>query len=90
MNGSDSHAPSESPRERARQLIIRDLGVKRVAGWCQVGEATVHKWLERATDEQPVPTGRIPAIIAGAKSDGLEAPLELLWPAMHAAQGVAP
>lgn len=83
-------APQEltegSPHERAKHLILKVLGVRRVAGWCQVAEATVYQWIQRGTDAAPIPTHHVPAIVAGAKADGLVAPIGVLWPAMAEAQ----
>lgn len=85
MAHADCHAPKDSPRERARTLILKGLGAKRVAAWCGVGEATVYQWLSRGTDAEPVPSARLPDIIRGATAAGLEAPIEVLWPALHSA-----
>lgn len=79
---SAQEQPELSPLERARHLITKVLGVRRVAGWCGVDELTPYKWLERGTDARPIPTEHVPAILNGAKADGLDAPVEILWPAM--------
>lgn len=81
----DCHVPSETPRDRAKALILKTLGVKRVACWCNVEESTVYQWLSRGTDDKPIPPDHVPAIVSGAKAEGLEAPLGVLWPAMGAA-----
>ena len=73
---------NSTPRDRVRQLILKDLGARRCAGWCKVSELAVYKWLERGTDEAPIPARHALAIVAGARADGLDAPLEVLWPAM--------
>lgn len=75
-------ATSESPKERAKALLLKTLGVKRVAHWCGVEEATVYQWLSRGTDEEPIPPARVAAIVTGAKAEGLDAPVAVLWPAM--------
>lgn len=75
-----------SARARCKHLILKVLGVKRVAGWCGVPEDTVYQWLARGTEETPIPTRRVAAIIAGAKAEGLEAPIGVLWPAMAEVQ----
>ncbi|CAN5889681.1 hypothetical protein BH11PSE1_BH11PSE1_10620 [soil metagenome] len=82
MDDPKCHAATETPKEKARQLILKVLGAKRVAAWCSVGEATVYQWLGRGSDENPVPPAHVPAIIAGAKEAGLDAPMSVLWPAM--------
>lgn len=76
----------EPPLERAKRLIQKDLGVRRVAGWCGVAEATVYQWLQRGTDAAPIPTHHVPAIVNGARAAGLDAPIGVLWPAMAEAQ----
>lgn len=77
----DNRKP-ETPRDRAKALILKSLGVGRVAGYCGVGEAAVYQWLSRGTDAMPIPPDRVPDIIKGAKAEGLDAPLAVLWPAM--------
>lgn len=67
---------------RARRLILKDLGVRRVSGWCKVDEYTVYQWLQRGNDTAPIPNKHVPAIIAGARAEGLDAPIAVLWPAM--------
>lgn len=89
MDAADSHAASEGAKDRARTLILKTLGVRRVAGWCGVTEDAVYQWLSRGTDAAPVPPQRVASIVAGAKAEGLEAPLDVLWPAMAAAGGEA-
>lgn len=76
------HAAGASKRDRAKSLILKELGVRRVAGWCCVAEATVYQWLKRGTEAEPIPPARVPAIVDGARADGLHAPLAVLWPAM--------
>jgi hypothetical protein len=76
------HGPSQTNRERARQLVLKTYGAKRVASWCSVAEDTVYQWLGRGSEQEPIPTARVAAIAAGAKREGFEAPLEVLWPAM--------
>lgn len=77
---------SETNRDRAKHLILKVLGVKRVAAWAGVAEDTVYQWLCRGTDEEPVPPTRVPAILAGAKAAGLDAPVSILWPALAEAR----
>jgi transposase len=74
------HAVDETPRHRAKTLILKTLGAKRVAAWCGVAEDTVYQWLGRGTDERPIPTDHVAAIRRGAAAEGLDAPLDVLWP----------
>lgn len=90
MNERGCHGPNDSPRERARLLVLKTYGVKRVAGWCSVAEDTVYQWLSRGTDREPVPAARVAQILAGARTAGLEAPLDVLWPAMAAHSNAEP
>lgn len=71
---------------RAKHLILKGLGVRRVAAWCGVSEMAVYQWLQRGTDEEPIPPARVAAILSGAKAEGLDAPIGVLWPAMAEAQ----
>lgn len=82
MSDRACEAAKESPRDRAKKLILADLGVKRVANWCHVSEAAVYQWLSRGSDAEPIPPGHVAAIVSGARDEGLEAPLAVLWPAM--------
>ncbi len=72
----------ETPLEQAKALILKDLGLARVARWCGVGEAAVYQWLVRGTDERPIPPDFVPPILAGAKAAGMSVPLTVLMPAM--------
>lgn len=83
MAGPDCHA--STPRDRAKALILKTLGVRRVAAWCCVGEDAVYQWLTRGTDLEPIPPARVPQILAGARAENLDAPLAILWPAMAGA-----
>lgn len=71
----------ESPRDQVKTLILKTLGIRKVAGWCDVGEAAVYQWLNRGSDEKPIPPDFVPLIIAGARADGVEIPVAILWPA---------
>ncbi len=76
----DCHAPA-IPAD-ARDLLLRVLGVARVAAWCGVGEAAVYQWLHRGTSDAPVPFLRVPAIARGASAAGLDFDLGLISPSM--------
>lgn len=82
---SQTTGPEETPHARAKHLILKVLGVRRVANWCGVEVSAVWQWLQRGTDAEPIPPKRVPAIVAGARSEGLDAPVEILWPAMAGA-----
>lgn len=82
MAQPDASDKSETARDRAKTLLLKEFGVSQVATWCGVGEMAVYQWLSRGTDEKPIPSDFVPMIIEGARSKGLEAPLEVLWPAM--------
>lgn len=83
MHPAACHASdAATPRARAKELILKRLGVKRVAAWCGVEEDTVYQWLSRGSDERPIPTERVAAIVTGARAEGLDAPIGVLWPAM--------
>ena len=72
---------AQSP-ETARQVIQR-LTPKRIAGWCNVTESAVHQWSRRKADtSEPVPPRHVPAIIAGARREGIAFDPRILWPAM--------
>jgi len=85
MQTSPCHA-SDSPTldaaEDARDLILRILTLRRVAGWCDVSESAVSQWLRRGTDDAPIPARVVPIIAKGAASLGIEFDLGLLWPDM--------
>jgi hypothetical protein len=71
-----------SGKAAARQLILKGLGVRRVADWCGVGEDAVYQWISRGTDETPIPERYVAPICRGAKADGLACEPRVLWPAM--------
>ncbi len=83
MAKPDCHARLDGPLPAARTLVLKTLGVKRVAAWCGVGEATVYQWLSRGTAGSPIPPERIPSIVAGAQAEGLTFDVGVLWPAMQ-------
>lgn len=71
-----------APPADARDLIIRILTVRRIAGWCDVTEGAVHQWLCRGSEEAPIPARRVPVIAAGAAREGIDFDVGLLWPAV--------
>lgn len=81
-------APETPPEGEtaARRLILRELGVKRVATWCGVAENTVHQWLSRGTPQRPIPAARVPAVLAGARAEGVDIDIAVLWPALAEAR----
>lgn len=86
MADAECEPTRDGPRDRAKTLILKALGVRRVAHWCGVEEATVYQWLSRGTDETPIPTIHVAAIVNGARAEGLDAPVGVLWPAMSGAE----
>lgn len=86
MSDGPCHAERLTPREAAKQLVLKDLGVKRVAFWCDVTEGAVHQWLTRATDETPIPPRRVAQIIAGAHRDRVALNLKVLAPWLPVAE----
>lgn len=82
MTNPGCHPEQETNRERARTLLLKTLGVARVAKWCGVEEATVYQWISRGTELEPIPTQRVAAIVKGARAENLDAPVKVLWPAM--------
>lgn len=72
-----------SPKARAKVVILKTLGVAKVAAWCGVGEMTVYQWLQRGTDEKPIPTDHVPTIVKAARAEGFEVDPHVLWPAME-------
>jgi len=82
MNPSESPTSGQTRMERAKALILRDLGVKRVAAWTGVSDATVYQWLSRATERAPVPAARGLQIIACATRDGVDLDADLLVPGL--------
>lgn len=71
-----------SPRDRAKTLILKTLGVGKVAAWCGVGEMAVYQWLQRGTDEKPIPAERVPTIVRAARAEGHAIEAGDLWPEM--------
>ena len=84
MGGAACHADVESVRQRARTVLLKTLGAKRVADWCSVSEATVYQWISRGTEDRPIPPERIADISRGAAAAGLKFDLRDLWPGMPA------
>jgi predicted DNA-binding transcriptional regulator AlpA len=82
MKPTESPTPGESRMERAKVLILRDLGVKRVAAWTGVSDATVYQWLSRATERAPVPAARGLQIIHCATREGVAIDADLLVPGL--------
>ena len=91
MPTASCHASTDEPvaghREGLRALLLKKLTVKRVAGWCDVSEAAIYQWISRGTPEEPIPPSHVPAIIKGAKADGLPPfDIGIIWPAMASAE----
>jgi len=89
MQTSPCHSP-DSPganaAESARDLILRVLTLRRVAGWCDVSESAISQWLRRGTAEAPIPARVVPTIAKGAAAEGIEFDLGVLWPDMAGVQ----
>jgi hypothetical protein len=81
-NGRCEESNAETPRDRAKALVLKTLGVRRVAAYVGVAEDTVYQGLSRGSDKHPVPVSWVPKIVQGAKADGIDAPIGVLWPAM--------
>lgn len=64
----------------ARDLVMRVLGRKRVAAWCEVSESAVSQMLIRATPEEPFPPAYVLPVVFGALSEGQRFDVALLWP----------
>lgn len=78
---------TQTPRERAKHLVLKVLGAKRVADWVGIEVDTVYQGLGRATDAAPVPDSWVGRIMAGAARAGMSVPLEVLVPAAAEAEG---
>ena len=84
MNEPACHEASQ--KAVVKRLVLDVFGAKRVAAWCGVTDAAVYQWLSRATDEQPFPTRRVPALLLAARREGIAFDEAPLW----ALLGVAP
>lgn len=84
MDGSDHTTDSAAvvltPRDAARRLILKDLGLARVAAWCGVAESTVYQWLHRGTDARPIPERNAMLIFRAATRAGIQIDLFVLIP----------
>lgn len=78
---------AQTPRQRAASVIRETIGVRRVAAYCRVSEATPYQWLSRGTDEHPIPPRYVPMIVQGARGDGIAVDWEALWPGVADAPG---
>lgn len=63
----------------AQEEVLR-IGTTRIAYWTGRSESAVYKWLRRRAPEQPIPPEHLPAVIMGAKAEGLNINLTVLWP----------
>ena len=84
MAETSCHA-SPSPKAAARDVILKTLGVKRIADWCGCSEAAVYQWISRGTDAEPIPPAKVAMITVGASAAGIAFDVRALWPAMPAA-----
>jgi transposase len=71
MTNGARHALNATPRDRAKTVILQELGLRKVAEWCNVSESAVYQWLSRGTDSRPIPTERALAIISAAQAEGI-------------------
>lgn len=85
MTAAACHGEVETPRDRAKTLVLRTLGVSRVASWCGVTENAVYQWLSRGTDQEPIPPRAAGKIAASARAEGVTVDLSVLWPAIKGA-----
>lgn len=67
----------------AQREVLR-LGTTKIAYWTGRSESAVYKWLTRRPSDVPIPPRHLPALIEGAKADGVTVDLAVLWPdAVH-------
>lgn len=71
---------SEQGKLSAAQQEVRRIGTTNIAYWTGRSESAVYKWLQRRPCAQPIPPEHLPAVIKGAKADGVEIDLKVLWP----------
>lgn len=63
----------------AQSEVVR-IGTTKIAYWTGRSESAVYKWLSRRPADAPVPPEHLPAVIRGAKADGVEIDVAVLWP----------
>lgn len=73
---------SASPLQRARDLVLSELTVRRCAAWCGVKENTVYQWLGRGTDVEPIPVSWAMRIARAARAEGLACDIRVLVPSL--------
>lgn len=81
---------SDEGKYSPAQAEVLRIGTTKIAYWTGRSESAVYKWLTRRPSDAPVPPEHLPAVIRGAKADGVEVNLAVLWPDSAAfAQGLA-
>lgn len=68
--GDNCQAAAVNNRERA-WAAVRQLGVRRVARWCQIGAESPYKWPSRATENHPIPSRHAVTILTCAAREGV-------------------
>jgi hypothetical protein len=67
--------------DRIRHIVLKVLGLRKVADWCSVSESAVSQWLSRRNGDAPIPPQHVPAIVAGAAAEGIAIEVAEIWPA---------
>lgn len=84
IDRGDDIAGEATPKEIARDVILKRLGADRVAAWCGVPTNTVYAWLKRGSDVEPVPLLRAMTIFKEARLEGIEFDIRSIAPAFPA------
>jgi hypothetical protein len=79
------HAEVEAtPRDIARDVILKQIGAARVAAWCGVPANTVYQWLKRGSDVEPIPLLSAMVIFDQARKAGIHFDIRSIAPAVPA------
>ncbi|WP_137803416.1 hypothetical protein [Caulobacter sp. 3R27C2-B] len=82
MSEDACHAAVSVANPTAREIILKVIGAKRLAAWCDVSEATPYQWLSRNGDAQPIPLDYAAKVVASAKAEQLDIRTDILFPSL--------
>ena len=71
--------PPEGKYSPAQREVLR-IGTTKIAYWTGRSESAVYKWLTRRPASAPIPPEHLPAVVEGARVEGLDIDLKVLWP----------
>jgi hypothetical protein len=87
MGATTCHPPASEGELTARDVVLRVIGVKRLAAWCDVSVHAPYQWLSRGDGAVAIPASYAATIIKAARAEGIDFDIGLFWPDLRGLVG---